>query len=117
MKTQLKAKKHLGQNFLVNKHHQKRVLVEMQKIVNTKPELPIVEIGVGQGDLTVEFAKWGRELKCLEIDTSAYDLVQFPLFGLNSPHSCGTLLTNLQKTVKVWKISFKHHRTQNMTST
>ena len=79
MKTQLKAKKHLGQNFLVNKHHQNRVLVEMQKIVNTKPELPIVEIGVGQGDLTIEFAKWGRELKCLEIDTSAYDLVQSKL--------------------------------------
>ncbi len=59
-----KPKKRLGQNFLVDKNVQGKIL----KCLELKGEEIVLEIGAGRGELTVEVAKKARAVYALEID-------------------------------------------------
>ena len=61
---------------MVDKNAQKKVILQMEKLVNKYSGLPILEIGPGQGDLTQHFFDWGRDLIALEIDTRAVEYLK-----------------------------------------
>lgn len=63
MRVQQPGRHELGQNFLVNK----KVIASFVKEV-ARTEGPIVEIGPGQGALTIPMAKLGRPITAIEID-------------------------------------------------
>lgn len=59
-----RAKKRLGQNFLHDQHIISRTL----DLLPASAELPIIEIGPGQGALTMPIAATGRPLVAVEFD-------------------------------------------------
>lgn len=58
------AKKHFGQNFLINKE----VLTKIVETAELKPDDEIIEIGPGLGVLTNELAKVVKKVTSLELD-------------------------------------------------
>ena len=62
----IKPKKSLGQNFLVDKNIQKKIIVYLE----IKPDDIILEIGAGRGELTNLIAKEAEKVYALEIDNS-----------------------------------------------
>jgi len=60
----IKPKKSLGQNFLVDKNIQKKIIVYLE----IKPDDIILEIGAGRGELTNLIAKEAEKVYALEID-------------------------------------------------
>ena len=60
----IKPKKSLGQNFLIDKNIQTKIINACQI---TKDDI-ILELGAGKGDLTVELAKRAKQVFALEID-------------------------------------------------
>lgn len=63
---QVKAKKHLGQNFLTSKEIVSKI-VKAAKITNKDT---VLEIGPGLGILTIELAKIAKKVISIELDTS-----------------------------------------------
>ncbi len=63
---QVKAKKHLGQNFLTSKDVVNKI-VKSAKITNKDT---VLEIGPGLGILTIELAKHAKKVISIELDTS-----------------------------------------------
>ena len=71
-----KIKKKFGQNFLVNKDYQDRVIEIMGKVVNQFPDRSILEVGPGKGDLTQFYFDFDRQVYAMEIDKEAVDHLQ-----------------------------------------
>lgn len=67
---QVKAKKHFGQNFLKDKTIKNKIIQAIPK-----SDL-IVEIGPGLGDLTRELLGICHSLRCFEIDTELFAILQ-----------------------------------------
>ena len=65
-------KKHFSQNFLVDKIARKKVLTGMKAVCDLR-EVPVVEIGPGQGDVTKYALEWGKSLTAIEIDPEAVE--------------------------------------------
>jgi len=63
---QVKAKKHLGQNFLTSENIVKKIVTASEA---TKTDT-VIEIGPGLGILTKELAKTAKKLITIELDTS-----------------------------------------------
>ena len=59
-----RAKKRLGQNFLINDEMIDRIIAELGE----DSEMPIVEIGAGRGALTLPIARSGRQIIGVEFD-------------------------------------------------
>lgn len=78
------AKKHLGQNFL----HERSVIDKIVLAVNPQPGERIVEIGPGQGALTLPLLDRHGALTAIEFDR---DLLQ-PLAAAASTHGALTLI-------------------------
>ena len=78
------AKKHLGQNFL----HERSVIDKIVLAVNPQPGERIVEIGPGQGALTLPLLDRHSALTAIEFDR---DLLQ-PLAAAASTHGALTLI-------------------------
>jgi 16S rRNA A1518/A1519 N6-dimethyltransferase RsmA/KsgA/DIM1 with predicted DNA glycosylase/AP lyase activity len=75
----LQAKKKFSQNFLVDQNLRDKVLVIMSKIVGLRPELELVEIGPGAGDLTKLVVNWKgfyKKYTALEIDPDAIEFLK-----------------------------------------
>lgn len=70
------VKKSLSQNFLKNKAKQVLVAKTMQVLVVKFPDLPIVEIGPGQGDLTQHFLTWNKKIIALELDLDCVEFLE-----------------------------------------
>ncbi len=62
---QTRAKKRLGQHFLVSKFHARRIA----DAVPAKPGEPVVEVGPGPGALSVHLVQRFPELHLVEVDT------------------------------------------------
>jgi 16S rRNA A1518/A1519 N6-dimethyltransferase RsmA/KsgA/DIM1 with predicted DNA glycosylase/AP lyase activity len=70
------AKKSLSQNFLKNPKKQLLVAKNMEFLINKFPNLPIIEIGTGQGDLTQHFLDWDREILGIELDLDCIKILE-----------------------------------------
>lgn len=60
----MKAKRRLGQNFLVGTHYAERIVDS----VRPRPGEPILEIGPGEGALTVHLLDRGAQVTAIEVD-------------------------------------------------
>jgi 16S rRNA (adenine1518-N6/adenine1519-N6)-dimethyltransferase len=72
MPNQITAKKHFSQNFLVDAKAQERVAAGMKAVCELN-DLPIIEIGPGQGDVTKRAVLWNQKLIAIEIDPEAVE--------------------------------------------
>jgi 16S rRNA (adenine1518-N6/adenine1519-N6)-dimethyltransferase len=70
------ANKAFSQNFLVNDFWRQKVLDVWFSLALSKPELPILEIGPGQGHLTKELLKLPNKLICIELDLRSVEFLQ-----------------------------------------
>ena len=70
MPTHITAKKHFSQNFLVDEQARQKVLAGMKQICDIS-DLPVIEIGPGQGDVTKFAIEWNKNYTALEIDPEA----------------------------------------------
>ena len=68
----IKPKKSLGQNFLIDKNIQKKIIWACDL---TKEDI-ILEIGAGKGDLTAQFAQSVKGVYALEIDQRLYPFLE-----------------------------------------
>lgn len=64
MKSDLKLKKSLGQNFLIDRN----IIKKIKESLNIKGDSLIIEIGPGSGALTKELIKFNVKILCFEID-------------------------------------------------
>jgi 16S rRNA (adenine1518-N6/adenine1519-N6)-dimethyltransferase len=60
----MRPKKHLGQNFLINRNAAIRIV----SLLGLKPGQNVIEIGGGRGDLTCHLLDTGAEVTSIEID-------------------------------------------------
>lgn len=81
----MKPKKHLGQNFLINKN----VIKKITESVNTKDKI-VLEIGPGKGALSSTLIKNSHELIAFEIDESLKEY----LTPLEESHQNFTVIYN-----------------------
>lgn len=58
----MKAKKKFGQNFLTDKSVLDRIIGVLSEVIQSKPKLNIVEIGLGLGDLTQRLLEFSQNL-------------------------------------------------------
>jgi len=75
-----KPNKSLGQNFLIDKNIQKKII----RACNLKVEDIILEIGAGRGDLTVELARGTAKVYALEIDNRLYPILDKQLVSFTN---------------------------------
>lgn len=68
----MKAKRHLGQNFLVDAHYQQRILAAVQPRAGEQ----LIEIGPGQGALTAPLLATGAQLLAIELDHELVPVLQ-----------------------------------------
>jgi 16S rRNA (adenine1518-N6/adenine1519-N6)-dimethyltransferase len=68
----IKPKKSLGQNFLIDKNIQKKIISASDL---TKKDI-VLEIGAGQGDLTAQLAQKAQKVYALEIDRRLYPCLE-----------------------------------------
>ena len=68
----IKPKKSLGQNFLIDKNIQRKIICACDLF---KEDI-VLEIGAGKGDLTVQLAQSVKKVYALEIDQRFYPLLQ-----------------------------------------
>ncbi len=73
--TQLQAKKHFSQNFLVDANMRNRVVTGMKQIADSR-DVTLIEIGPGQGDVTSEVLTWQKDFTAIEIDPDAVEFLQ-----------------------------------------
>ncbi|HNW39659.1 MAG TPA: rRNA adenine N-6-methyltransferase family protein, partial [Candidatus Omnitrophota bacterium] len=76
----IKPKKSLGQNFLIDKNIQKKIVSACGL---TKEDL-VLEIGSGRGDLTHLLAQNARQVYALEIDERLYPLLELGLMAYDN---------------------------------
>jgi 16S rRNA A1518/A1519 N6-dimethyltransferase RsmA/KsgA/DIM1 with predicted DNA glycosylase/AP lyase activity len=105
------AKKHFSQNFLVDPQARAKVLAGMKQICDLQ-NLPILEIGPGQGDVTKEAVKWNKKLIAIEIDPEAVQYLQdeivdgnFELIHADVMDIFGELLNGIKRDSKENQIS------------
>jgi 16S rRNA (adenine1518-N6/adenine1519-N6)-dimethyltransferase len=67
----MRPKKHLGQNFLINRNAAIRIVSHL----NLKPGERVIEIGGGRGDLTCHLLETGAEVTSIEIDRGLADVL------------------------------------------
>ena len=84
-KSSIQPKKHFSQNFLVDPHAQQKVLDAMKKVCDMV-DLPVIEIGPGQGDITKRAVLWGKDYTAIEIDKEAVDFLTTEISTLNFPN-------------------------------
>jgi 16S rRNA (adenine1518-N6/adenine1519-N6)-dimethyltransferase len=75
-----KPKKSLGQNFLIDKNIQKKII----RACNLSAEDIILEIGAGRGDLTVQLAPVSGQVYALEIDNNLYPVLDQQLINFTN---------------------------------
>ncbi|MFH1191060.1 MAG: 16S rRNA (adenine(1518)-N(6)/adenine(1519)-N(6))-dimethyltransferase RsmA [Candidatus Omnitrophota bacterium] len=68
----IKPKKSLGQNFLIDKNIQKKII----RACHLAKEDIVLEIGSGKGDLTAQFAQSVKKVYALEIDQRLYPCLE-----------------------------------------
>ncbi len=71
----IKPKKSLGQNFLIDKNIQNKII----RACNLTCEDIVLEIGSGKGDLTLSLAQKAKKVYALEIDQRLYSLFEMKL--------------------------------------
>ncbi len=71
----LEPKKRLGQNFLLDKNIQRKILA----CLDLKSSDIVLEIGSGRGELTSLIAKGVDKIYALEIDTSLCQVIKMNL--------------------------------------
>ncbi len=71
-KAGLKARKRLGQHFLVDK----RVLASIVRAAELSPEDTVIEVGPGLGILTLELVKRAKNVIAVELDTRLAELLR-----------------------------------------
>jgi len=76
----IKPKKSLGQNFLIDKNIQKKIICACDL---TKEDI-VLEIGAGRGDLTAQLAQGAQKVYALEIDQRFYPFLQQKLSAYNN---------------------------------
>jgi len=76
----IKPKKSLGQNFLIDKN----ILKKIRVCAGFSEEDIVLEIGSGQGQLTLELSPVVKEVYALEIDQRLYPELEEKLSGLNN---------------------------------
>jgi len=76
----IKPKKSLGQNFLIDKNIQKKIICAC----DLAKEDIILEIGAGKGDLTAQFAQSAHKVYALEIDQRLYPLLEQALAAFDN---------------------------------
>jgi len=64
----IKPKKSLGQNFLIDKNIQKKII----RACHLSKEDIVLEIGAGRGDLTVQLTQSAKKVYALEVDRRLY---------------------------------------------
>lgn len=67
-----KAKKSLGQNFLVSKNHIEKII----SAVNPQPDDLILEVGPGKGAITRNLVESGAKVIAVELDSDLVNLLQ-----------------------------------------
>jgi len=72
----ISAKKHFGQNFLVNTRMQAIIASTMRQFVLQYPDYSILEIGPGRGDLTKYFVQFDRRVFAVDIDEDLLFILQ-----------------------------------------
>jgi 16S rRNA (adenine1518-N6/adenine1519-N6)-dimethyltransferase len=88
----IKAKKSLGQNFLINKHFQEKICEFTHELKKEYPDLNMLEIGPGRGDLTKYYFKIAKDTGCkgfdlYEIDIDLIEGLESLKIELNSDNS------------------------------
>ena len=68
----IKPKKSLGQNFLIDKNIQRKII----NACEFKPSDTVLEIGSGRGELTALIATGTRRIYALEIDSHLCDILK-----------------------------------------
>src|SRR5689334_5650459 len=78
----MKAKRGLGQNFLVNPHYSQRVVAS----VRPQTDETIVEIGPGQGALTESLVASGARIIAVEFDRELIPMLRSGFAGAANFH-------------------------------
>jgi len=78
----MRPKKHLGQNFLINRNAGKRIV----SLLDLKPGEKVVEIGGGRGDLTCHLLETGAVVTSVEIDADLASLLSERFAGAHHFH-------------------------------
>ena len=86
----IKPKKSLGQNFLIDKNIQKKII----RACNLSKEDIVLEIGSGRGDLTVQLAQSAKKVYALEIDQCLFPLLEM---GLIKHDNCQLIKADILK--------------------
>ena len=76
----IKPKKSLGQNFLIDKNIQKKIICAC----NLSKDDVVLEIGAGKGDLTAQLAQRSRKVYALEIDQRLCPLLGMRLMAYDN---------------------------------
>ena len=69
----IKAKKRFGQNFLVDKNIQRKIIKELKQIVENNNSMNIVEVGPGTGCLTEHLALLDNKTVAFDIDPESVE--------------------------------------------
>lgn len=75
----IKAKKHLGQNFLVDKNKIRSIVTSIPNIQNSL----VIEVGPGKGALTIPLSSMAKKLIAIEIDTDMIDNLNLKINSSN----------------------------------
>jgi 16S rRNA (adenine1518-N6/adenine1519-N6)-dimethyltransferase len=86
----IKPKKSLGQNFLIDKNIQKKIV----RACDLSKDDIVLEIGAGRGDLTLHLAKVAKKVYALEIDPRLYPLLGM---GLMAYDNCQVICADILK--------------------
>lgn len=86
----IKPKKSLGQNFLIDKNIQHKII---RSCVLTKDDI-VLEIGSGRGDLTQLLAQNAKQVYALEIDERLYPLLEQ---GMMAYDNCQIIKSDILK--------------------
>ncbi len=87
----IKPKKSLGQNFLIDKNIQKKII----RACNLSKEDIVLEIGSGKGELTAQLAQSVKKIYALEIDQRLYPSLQQVLGDYDN---CQIIKTDILKS-------------------
>jgi 16S rRNA (adenine1518-N6/adenine1519-N6)-dimethyltransferase len=101
----VKPKKFLGQHFLKDMDIARRIA----DTVDVVPDIPILEVGPGMGELTQYLVPKGRELKVVEVDFESISYLNhtFPKLGENIIEE-DFLQMDLGQAI--WRTSFRADR-------
>jgi 16S rRNA (adenine1518-N6/adenine1519-N6)-dimethyltransferase len=88
-------KKHFSQNFLVDKNAKERVSKSMKEVADLS-DIELIEIGPGQGDMTLEAITWKKKFTALEIDQEAIDYLN----TIINPDQCQIVKCDAMKFIE-----------------